>query len=124
VVVAQHHVGHVREVDPHLAGVGEDGVGPIAGVEEQAVAVHLDECGEAPLADALVGQHGGQDDDAQFLDAWPRVCAGSGDESGRAERSRDAESEGEDGGQGGRGIAGHGKRISKKRGGPIEPSPS
>ena len=36
------------------------------------MAIGLDQGGKAPLADAAVGQHGRQDDDAQFGDAGVR----------------------------------------------------
>ena len=69
VVVAQDDVGHVREVDAHLARVAEDRVRPSSGVEKQPVAIDLDEGRETPLADPAVGEHGGEDDDAEDLDA-------------------------------------------------------
>ena len=68
VVVAQDDVVHGVEVDLELAGVLLDGLGPGAGVEQDAVAVDLDEGGEAPLADSGVGQHRRENRDVERTD--------------------------------------------------------
>jgi hypothetical protein len=59
--MAEQDVGDGRQVDLQLLRVAEHRVLARPGVEQQPVAVDLDEGGEAPLADALVRQHGGED---------------------------------------------------------------
>jgi len=87
-VVAQDDVGHVREVDAHLARVAEDGLRPSSGIEKEPAAIDLDESREAPLADPAVGEHGREEDDAEGLDAWGIGCGlGPGEGGGQGEDS-------------------------------------
>ena len=94
VVVAQHHVVDAGEVEAQLARVVEDGARTRAGVEQDPPAVDFDQGGEAPLADARVGEHGREHDDAKTGDArraavrpWrrrPRRATGRGEGLERA----------------------------------------
>jgi hypothetical protein len=91
VVVAEDHVGHVREVEVQLARVGEDRLGPGPRVEEQPVAVHFHQGCEAPFADSFLGEHGGEDEDAEATDAGPRrslAALGPGAHGNRGQRHR------------------------------------
>src|SRR5690606_18491618 len=65
VMVREDDVGDLAPIDAEFARVVQDGVGAMAGVEEQAFAVHLDEGGVTPFADAAIGEVGGEHGDAQ-----------------------------------------------------------
>ena len=68
VVVTQDDFLDVCEIQTELLCVLKDGVGPRAGVEEDAASVGFDQCGEAPLADPIVRKHRGEDGHFERLD--------------------------------------------------------
>jgi hypothetical protein len=72
VVVAEHDLRNLGKVDLQLARVLEDGVRPRARVEQDPMAVHLDDRSETPFADAFVREHGGEDLDLEGMDAARR----------------------------------------------------
>ena len=55
-MMAEDHVGDAAQVDLQLACVLEHGFRPRPGVEQDAAAVRLDQCREAPLAHARTGR--------------------------------------------------------------------
>ena len=66
VEVAEHHFVD-GEVHLQRFRIFEHGVGPGAGVEQNALAVGFHHGGEAPFADAGVGEHGGENLNAERL---------------------------------------------------------
>src|SRR4051812_21121371 len=77
-VVAQDHIGDVREIDAQLAGVLEHGFGVKARVEQDPAPVGFHQCGEAPLPHSVLGQHGRKDGDLERCDLVERwFCRGS-----------------------------------------------
>jgi hypothetical protein len=75
--VAENNVGDRGEIDLERRGVAPDDVVVRAGVEEEAVAIGLDERGEAPFADAAaIGQHRGENGDLEGFDLRGRGVRG------------------------------------------------
>ena len=84
VMMAQHDVGDGGEIDSQLAGVLQNGLGPLAGVEQEPSAIHLDQRAEAPFADSgVVGEHGGEDRDAKRAGLVGQGVGGRGEKSGQ-----------------------------------------
>ncbi len=75
VVVAEDHQLDIGQIELHRLQVALDRVLVGAGVEQDLLAVDLDQRGEAPLAEALVGEHRRQDPDVELLHF---VARGSG----------------------------------------------
>ena len=71
VVMAENDLGDGREIDPEGFGISQYGVGILAGVEEEAAPVDLDESGEAPLSDAGFQQHRRKDLHFDLKDGRP-----------------------------------------------------
>jgi hypothetical protein len=58
-VMAQHQVGDVGQIDAQLAGIVEHGLGAGPGIEQETTTVGLDQGREAPLADPRhIREHG------------------------------------------------------------------
>ncbi len=79
VIVREHHVGDVRQIDLHLGDVLEHRFGARAGIDQDAAAVGFEHGREAPLANAAgaraADQHRRQDGDLHRLDL--RIRSGS-----------------------------------------------
>jgi hypothetical protein len=83
-MMAQDDVGDAGEIDPQLAGVLQDGLGPLARVEQEPSAVDLHQRGEAPFADSrVIGEHGGEDRHAKRASLVRQGIGGRAGKSGQ-----------------------------------------
>jgi hypothetical protein len=69
VVVTEEDFLHAGQVHAQFLRVPEHGVGPRAGVEQDAAAIGFDQGGEAPFTDPPVRQHGRKHKNAQGANA-------------------------------------------------------
>ncbi len=74
VVVGENHILHGGEVNAQLFCVLQNSVRTVARIHEHAMAVGLDEGGESPLADALVGEHGRKNGDFKGVHLGVGFC--------------------------------------------------
>jgi hypothetical protein len=67
VVVGEHYLAHVAQIEMKVMDVREDGLGPRSCVDENAVAIGFDQSSKTPFADSLIGEHGRENGYFQLL---------------------------------------------------------
>ena len=73
-IVAEHNVGDVPEVNTQLFGIVQHRVGARPGIEQDAMAIGLHYRGKAPLPNPIIGsQHGGEHLNAQRSNLIGRI---------------------------------------------------
>ena len=70
--MGQDDGGDTGQVHFHFAKVIEDGLRPVAGVEQCSLAINLHHGGKPPLAGKAAGEHGGKDSNGDGLRARRR----------------------------------------------------
>ena len=67
VMMGEDHIANIAEVDLQLARILQHGARARAGIDQDFLAVGLHQRREAPFADAVVGEHGGEDGHFELL---------------------------------------------------------
>ena len=67
VIVREDDFADVADIEFEITQVGKNGLGTGTGIDENAMAIGFHQRGEAPFADALISEHGGQNGDLQVL---------------------------------------------------------